>query len=123
MEENPNLLNRLGFQFDFSEKPCLTALAVPSFFAEMHLEEIIQEIAHNLYIGKVNPQSNAFDDTLHEMACKSAVRANDKNSIAELQAIAEQVCHDKAIRHCPHGRPVMFVLSKYQLEKQFKRIL
>lgn len=123
MEENPELLDRLGFQFDFSEKPYLKALAAPIFFTEMNLEEIIQEIAHNLYLGKVNPQSHALDDTLHELACKSAIRANDKNSIQELQALAERVCQDENIRHCPHGRPVMFVLSKYQLEKQFKRRL
>ncbi len=123
MEENPELLTRLGFEFDFSEKPCLTANAAPYFFAEMNLEEIIQELAHNLYLGKVNPQSHALDDTLHELACKSAIRANDKNTLQELQALAERVCRDENIRHCPHGRPVMFVLSKYQLEKQFKRRL
>ena len=123
MEENPELLSRLGFDFDFSEKPYLTANSAPYFFAEMNLEEIVQEIAHNLYLGKVNPQSRALDDTLHELACKSAIRANDKNSIQELQKLAERVCQDENIRHCPHGRPVMFVLSKYQLEKEFKRIV
>ncbi|MBR4319973.1 MAG: DNA mismatch repair protein MutL, partial [Oscillospiraceae bacterium] len=123
MEENPALLDRLGFQFDFSEKPYLKTLAAPIFFEQMNLEEIVQEIAHNLYLGKVNPQSHALDDTLHELACKSAIRANDKNSIPELQSLAEQVCQDENIRHCPHGRPVMFVMSKYQLEKQFKRRL
>ncbi len=123
MEENPELLKRLGFVFDFSGKPCLTATAAPLFFAEMNLEEIIQEIAHNLYLGKVNPQSRALEDTLHELACKSAIRANDKNTLQEMQSLAEQVCRDENIRHCPHGRPVMFVLSKYQLEKQFKRII
>lgn len=121
MEENPELLERLGFLFDFSEKPCMIALAAPYFFTDMNLEEIIQEIAHNLYSGKVNPQSRALDDTLHELACKSAIRANDKNSLPELQALAERVCNDDNIRHCPHGRPVMFVMTKYELEKQFKR--
>jgi len=123
VEENPELLDRLGFEFDFSEKPYLIAKAAPYFFTDMNLEEIIQEIAENLYSGKVNPQSHALDDTLHELACKSAIRANDKNSVQELQALAERVCNDENIRHCPHGRPVMFVMTKYELEKQFKRKL
>lgn len=121
MQENPELLDRMGFIFDFSEKPYLIAKAAPVFFADMHLEEIIQEIAHNLFLGKVDPQSRALDDTLHELACRSAIRANDKNSLPELQSLAEQVCYDERIRHCPHGRPVLFVLSKYDLEKQFRR--
>lgn len=121
MEENQELLENLGFAVDFSQKPNLITTGMPLFFEGLNPDEIIQEIANNLYLGKVNPQSHMLDDMLHELACKSAIRANDKNSVMELQALAEQVCYDEAVRHCPHGRPVMFVMSKYELEKQFRR--
>ncbi len=121
MEENTALLERLGFIFDFENRPYVKALAAPVFFAELDIDEIVQEVAHNLYLGKVNPQAHMLDDMFHEMACKSAIRANDKNALPELQTLAECVCHDENIRHCPHGRPVMFTLSKYELEKQFRR--
>ncbi len=121
MEENTELLDRLGFAFDFSHKPYAVTTAAPVFFDGLNLDEIVQELAHNLFLGKVNPQTHLLDDMLHELACKSAIRANDKNSIRELQALTEQVCRDENIRHCPHGRPVMFTMSKYNLEKQFRR--
>ncbi len=121
MEENVPLLDRLGFAFDFSHKPYAVTTAAPVFFDGLNLDEIVQELAHNLFLGKVNPQTHLLDDMLHELACKSAIRANDKNSIQELQALTEQVCRDENIRHCPHGRPVMFTMSKYNLEKQFRR--
>lgn len=121
MEENTALLDRLGFSFDFTHRPYAVTTAAPVFFDGLDLDEIVQEIAHNLYLGKVNPQTHLLDDMLHELACKSAVRAGDKNSVPELQALAERVCRDENIRHCPHGRPVMFTMSKYNLEKQFKR--
>lgn len=121
MEENVPLLDRLGFAFDFSHKPYAVATAAPVFFDGLNLDEIVQELAHNLFLGKINPQTHLLDDMLHELACKSAIRANDKNSIQELQALTEQVCRDVNIRHCPHGRPVMFTMSKYNLEKQFRR--
>jgi DNA mismatch repair protein MutL len=121
MEENVPLLDRLGFAFDFSHKPYAVTTAAPIFFEGLNLDEIVQELAHNLFLGKVNPQTHLLDDMLHELACKSAIRANDKNSRAELQALTEQVCRDVNIRHCPHGRPVMFTMSKYNLEKQFRR--
>lgn len=123
MEENQELLEKLGFAVDFSEKPELITTGAPAFFDGLNLDEIVQEIANNLYLGKINPQSHMLDDLLHELACKSAIKANDKNNLLELQALAEQVCNDENIRHCPHGRPVMFVMSKYELEKQFKRKL
>ena len=121
MEENTALLERLGFEMDFSQKPYVRTTAAPIFFEGLDLDELVQEIAHNLFLGKINPQSHVLDDMLHEMACKSAIRANDKNSIEELQALAERVCGDESIRHCPHGRPVMFTMSKYNLERQFRR--
>lgn len=123
MEENQELLENMGFAVDFSQRPDLITTGAPVFFEHMPLDEIMQEIAHNFYLGKVNPQSHKLDDLLHELACRSAIRANDKNSLQELQALAEQVCKDEKIRHCPHGRPVMFVMSKYQLEKEFRRKL
>jgi DNA mismatch repair protein MutL len=48
---------------------------------------------------------------------------NDKNSTMELQRLVEDVYFDDRIRHCPHGRPVMFIISKYDFEKQFRRIV
>ena len=121
MEENAALLDRLGFAVDFSQKPYVLTTAAPIFFEGLNLDELVQEIAHNLFLGKINPQAHILDDMLHEMACKSAIRANDKNSVEELQALAERVCGDESIRHCPHGRPVMFTMTKYNLERQFRR--
>ena len=49
-------------------------------------------------------------------------KAHDKNDLAELQELAQIVYADDQIRHCPHGRPVMFVMKRQELEKQFKRV-
>lgn len=121
METNAELLEDMGFVFDFSERPCVVAKAVPTFIMEQDMEEIISEIADNLRLHRQNPQSRVLDDMLHSVACKAAIRGNDKNDITELQALAEQVYGDEKIRHCPHGRPVIFTMSKSSIERQFGR--
>lgn len=121
MENSQELLADLGFTFDFSQKPCVVATAVPTFIMEADIEDIICEVANNLRMNKADPQSGLLDDMLHTVACKSAIKANDKNSPEELQALAEQVCYNENIRHCPHGRPVMFTMTKYSIDHQFKR--
>lgn len=121
METNAELLEDMGFVFDFTERPCVVAKAVPTFIMEQDMEEIISEIADNLRLHRQNPQSRVLDDMLHSVACKAAIRGNDKNDITELQALAEQVYGDEKIRHCPHGRPVIFTMSKSSIERQFGR--
>ncbi len=121
LENNTELLEDMGFAFDFSEKPCITAVALPTFLMECDAEEIICEVAENLKNHKLNPQSSYLDDVLHNMACKAAIKANDKNTPEEMKALAEQVFADEKIRHCPHGRPVMFTMTKSNIDHQFKR--
>lgn len=121
LENNRELLADMGFEFDFSQKPYAAAKAVPTFLMELDMDEIIPEIAENLCLSKQDPQTHIFDDMLHTIACKSAIKANDTNDIRELQALAEQVYADEKIRHCPHGRPVMFTMTKGNIEHQFRR--
>lgn len=121
VEENLPRLAEMGFTFDCSAPPRLQTLAVPSFVLTLNIDEVITELAHNLALGKADPQVHTFNDTLHTIACKSAIRAGDHNDIQELQKLAQEVWDNENVRHCPHGRPVMFVVRKYDLEKQFRR--
>ena len=122
MQEQTEQLENMGFSFDFSNPPFLRTTAVPTFLQSLNIDEIVTEIAHNFALGKINPQTAYLDDLLHTMACKAAIKAHDKNDLAELQELAQIVYADEQVRHCPHGRPVMFVIKKHELEKQFKRV-
>lgn len=121
VEENQERLEEMGFCFDCSAPPRLYTKAVPSFVLEMNMDEVISEIAHNLMLGKADPQLHSFQNMLHTIACKSAIRAGDQTSLPELQKLAQEVWENENVRHCPHGRPVMFVIRKADLEKQFWR--
>lgn len=121
IENNTELLADMGFTFDLSERPCIKVTAVPTFITDNDIESIIIEITENLQMYRQNPQTEVLDDMLHTVACKSAVKANDKNSTEEMKSLAEQVISDENIRHCPHGRPVMFVMTKSNIDHQFRR--
>ena len=57
-----------------------------------------------------------------QMACKSAVKGGDPLSRDEIEALIRQMLETGAPPTCPHGRPVMKVISRRELEKMFKRI-
>lgn len=121
--ENNSVLENMGFKLDYSGSPYVSVKAVPVILAELNMDEIIPELAENFRNNRRDPRPEAIDDILHTMACKAAIKMNDKNSDAELKKLAEDVYFNEKIRHCPHGRPVMFVISKYDFEKQFRRIV
>ena len=60
------------------------------------------------------------DDLLHTIACKSAIKAGMTSDVTELAALVRRV-QSGEIRYCPHGRPVAAKLTRYELEKMFKR--
>lgn len=123
LQENEKILSDMGFAVDCKASPYISVKAVPVILSELDIEVIMHEIAANLLHHKKDPGPSAIDDIFHTMACKAAIKANDKNSPAELEQLARDVYTNDKIRHCPHGRPVMFTISKYDLEKQFRRIV
>ena len=122
LQEQQETLLGCGFTFDFSESPVVLLTGVPLSCAELDLDQIAADLAANCLKHHAQPDLHLLDDMFHDLACKAAIRAGTHNTKAELQSLAVQVWENEQIRHCPHGRPVMFLLSKYQIEKQFKRI-
>ena len=83
------------------------------------LDPTVEELAEDLRLGRADP-AVARDRLLQTMACKSAIKAGMHTSSAELQALVEQVQSGR-IQYCPHGRPVAVKLTRYEIEKMFKR--
>lgn len=57
------------------------------------------------------------------MSCKAAVKGNNKMSFAEASELISELMRAENPYNCPHGRPTLIVMSKYEIEKRFKRIL
>ena len=122
LQEQQETLLGCGFTFDFSEAPVVQLTGVPLSCAELDLDQIAADLAANCLKNQAQPDIHLLDDMFHDLACKAAIRTGTHNTKEELQSLAVQVWENEQIRHCPHGRPVLFLLSKYQIEKQFRRI-
>ena len=67
--------------------------------------------------------SDVITAKIASMSCKAAVKGNQSLSVLEAEELLKQLFALDNPFHCPHGRPTMFSMSKYELEKKFKRIL
>lgn len=120
---NKELVKDLGFDFEISGNSKVEVTGIPSILDGCDPADLIIELAKNISENKNNPMPEILDDMYHTFACKAAIKANDITSLTELSEIVKTILTDERIRYCPHGRPVMFKLSKRELEKQFKRVL
>lgn len=121
--QNVDFVRELGFEFEISGNSKVSVLGIPSILDGCEPKDLIIELARNISDNKANPMPEILDDMYHTFACKAAIKANDITSLRELSEIVRTILTDERIRYCPHGRPVMFRLSKRELEKQFKRIV
>lgn len=121
--QNADFVRELGFEFEISGNSKVSVLGIPSILDGCEPKDLIIELARNISDNKANPMPEILDDMYHTFACKAAIKANDITSLKELSEIVRTILTDERIRYCPHGRPVMFKLSKRELEKQFKRVL
>lgn len=73
--------------------------------------------------GPLNKEFSVVEEKLASMACKSAVKGNHSFSFAEMEALLNELFTLDNPYNCPHGRPTIISMSKYELEKKFKRII
>ena len=120
--ENLDVFSKCGFLLEDFGNGAVLVRECPMLLESDDVADVVVEIANNLSLGKTEVQAEKIDRIYHTAACKAAIKAGYKNSTAELKALAERVLYNDDVRYCPHGRPVLVEMSKYDLEKQFGRI-
>ncbi len=120
--QNVQTLQNLGFEIeDFGGSVLLRQ--VPSYVDASGGAELLRELAQRLAAGGKNASSSdMLDDLLHTSACKAAIKAGKESAPEELLEIVKTVLTDPRIRYCPHGRPVMIVMTKREFDRRFGRI-
>ncbi|MCI9318094.1 MAG: DNA mismatch repair endonuclease MutL [Oscillospiraceae bacterium] len=118
--ENLPLLEAFGFEAEDFGAGCLMVRAVPSDLDTGLIRETLEMLADRLLTAGSADPAAARDAMLHTMACKASIKGGWRSDPAELRALLEKV-QSGEVQFCPHGRPVKVKLSRYEIEKMFKR--
>ena len=122
LEENKNLLLNFGFEIEIVDKNAAAIKAVPYIFNTPQNPDYFYEI---LDIISESDKKNIYDTKMHDIAtaaCKAAVKSNDRLSFQETHEMISKLLKLENPFNCPHGRPTIIEMKKYELEKLFKRI-
>ncbi|MBO4419437.1 MAG: DNA mismatch repair endonuclease MutL [Oscillospiraceae bacterium] len=120
--EHRDLLLSLGYDLDDLGQGDLLLRQIPSDIPVSDAAATLSEIADHLQKGRLDSPQRLRDEALHTIACKAAIKAGYITDPGELRRLAETVLANPDLKYCPHGRPICTVLTKRQVEKQFKRI-
>ena len=116
--DNLPLLDQLGFGCEDFGGGALLVREVPADLDAAEISATLEELAENLRTGRSAEERR--ENLLHTMACKAAIKGGWTSDPAELRVLVEKV-QSGEVKYCPHGRPVAVKLTRYELEKMFKR--
>ena len=117
-----DMFEKLGFLAEDFGEGCLLVREAPTVLSVGQVSPAVEEIAQKLLEHRQELLPEVMDELYHSIACRSAIKANDRSSAWELRELAQLVREDEQVRYCPHGRPVIVALGKYEIEKMFGRL-
>ena len=122
LEANAALIARLGFELDAFGDTTFLIRAVPAQLDAASAVPLLEELVEKLREGRSLSASDVWERLAATVACKAAIKGGWVTEREELLALAEKVLAGE-VTHCPHGRPVMTVFTRAELDKRFGRIV
>lgn len=114
-------IRKAGFAIDPFGENSFAVRSVPAYLDSGDVQSVIGELAEKAMNSRATVPDR-LDDLIHTVACKAAIKAGKATSLTELQDLCDRVLGDEDVRSCPHGRPTTVRLTKYELDKMFKRV-
>jgi DNA mismatch repair protein MutL len=121
--EEKEFFNKLGFKYDDFGNNSIILRSVPLFDEGVSIRSAFLEVADSILAKGKLDYKRITDEAIYTIACKSAVKGNKKMSEPEIRNLLKDLSKIENPYTCPHGRPTIIKLSKYELEKMFKRII
>lgn len=125
LKEHLEELQGMGFEIDEFGGREIAIVAVPDNLYHLDAKELFLELLDDMMTetgsGRMTPEM--IWNKVATASCKAAIKGNQRISRPEVEALIRELLTLEQPYHCPHGRPTMISMSKYEIEKKFKRIL
>ncbi len=120
---NLEVFEKLGFEIESFGGNEYKVTGMPASLPNLNDKELLIEILDSLVEDGGLQKPELIVQKVASMSCKAAVKGNMKMSPAEAQNLIEQLMKADNPYNCPHGRPTLISMSKYEIERKFKRII
>lgn len=97
--------------------------AIPDNLFNIDMKDLFIEMLDDFSNATGRQTSDIITEKVASMSCKAAVKGNDKLTLPEINKLIDELLSLDNPYNCPHGRPTIISMSKYEIEKKFKRIV
>ncbi len=123
LEKYREQIERMGYEVEHFGGREYMISAIPDNLYKIDMKDLFIEMLDDFsdMTGRETP--DLILEKVASMSCKAAVKGNDELSFAEMDELIEELMTLDNPYNCPHGRPTIISMSKYEIEKKFKRIV
>ncbi|MEE1115226.1 MAG: DNA mismatch repair endonuclease MutL [Eubacterium sp.] len=122
LENNKDVFAELGYEIENFGGRSYKISAVPANLYGVATDKLFVQIMDQLTdLGEIKPAM--IPEMLASMSCKAAVKGNNKMSVQEAEALIDELLTLENPYNCPHGRPTIVSMTRYELDKKFRRIV
>lgn len=125
LKNNLEELTGLGFEINEFGGSEYAIVAVPDNLYHLDAKQLFLELLDDMVSGSESGRATTemIWNKVATASCKAAIKGNQRISRAEMEELIRELLTLDNPYHCPHGRPTMISMSKYEIEKKFKRIV
>lgn len=123
LEKYMEYFAQIGFQIEHFGGREFAVRAVPDNMFSIAKRELLMDMIDSLSDDIFKGSPDIIYERVASMSCKAAVKGNNSMSHAEANQLIDQLLDLENPYACPHGRPTIISMSRYELEKKFKRIV
>ena len=118
-----DVLSEAGVKVESFGGTTVVVRGKPALVGRTSASDIIREVIDRLAALDADGGDHraVVDEVLHSLSCRAAIKAGDPLSQAEVDTLVADRHRYPGTRHCPHGRPTSLMLSRRELDKQFRR--
>lgn len=124
LERFKEQFTKLGFEIEHFGGAEYSICGVPGNLYRLNTRDVLIDMLDELTDGiSERATTDVILDKIASMSCKAAVKGNQRLSLPEMEQLMKDLMKLDNPYNCPHGRPTIIAMSKYEIEKKFKRIV
>lgn len=123
LEKYRSQIEQFGYEVEhFGGKEYMIS-AIPDNLFHIDMKDLFIEMLDDFSNATGRQTPDIITEKVASMSCKAAVKGNDKLTLCEINELIDELLSLDNPYNCPHGRPTIISMSKYEIEKKFKRIV